>query len=135
MFSISEASSFYNRGETELRCVFADEGGDALLEFDRIEGDYRIELNGEIIGESGKTGYPQAFRVRLKEGENRLCVKLKAYKNLEALKKGVFVSRFEEQRWHRNDYHGLCMAAVRKNGEKTVVHVSTPGIKGSEITI
>lgn len=123
MFSISEASSFYNRGETELRCVFADEGGDALLEFDRIEGDYRIELNGEIIGESGKTGYPQAFRVRLKEGENRLCVKLKAYKNLEALKKGVFVSHFEEQRWHR------------KNGEKTVVHVSTPGIKSSEITI
>lgn len=123
MFSISEASSFYNRGETELRCVFADEGGDALLEFDRIEGDYRIELNGEIIGESGKTGYPQALRVRLKEGENRLCVKLKAYKNLEALKKGVFVSHFEEQRWHR------------KNGEKTVVHVSTPGIKGSEITI
>ena len=59
MFSISEASSFYNRGETELRCVFADEGGDALLEFDCIEGDYRIELNGEIIGESGKTGYPQ----------------------------------------------------------------------------
>ena len=123
MFSISEASSFYNRGETELRCVFADEGGDALLEFDRIEGDYRIELNGEIIGESGKTGYPQAFRVRLKEGENRLCVKLKTYKNLEALKRGVFVSHFEEQRWHR------------KNGEKTVVHVSTPGIKGSEITI
>lgn len=114
---------FYNRGETELRCVFADEGGDALLEFDRIEGDYRIELNGEIIGESGKTGYPQALRVRLKEGENRLCVKLKAYKNLEALKKGVFVSHFEEQRWHR------------KNGAKTVVHVSTPGIKGSEITI
>lgn len=123
MFSISEASSFYNRGETEFRCVFADEGGDALLEFDRIEGDYRIELNGEIIGESGKTGYPQAFRVRLKEGENRLCVKLKTYKNLEALKRGVFVSHFEEQRWHR------------KNGEKTVVHVSTPGIKGSEITI
>lgn len=123
MFSISEASLFYNRGETELRCVFADEGGDALLEFDRIEGDYRIELNGEIIGESGKTGYPQAFRVRLKEGGNRLCVKLKAYKNLEALKKGVFVSHFEEQRWHR------------KNGAKTVVHVSTPGIKGSEITI
>lgn len=51
------------------------------------------------------------------------------------VKKGVFVSRFEEQRWHRNDYHGLCMAAVRKNGGKTVVHVSTPGIKGSEITI
>ena len=123
MFSISEASSFYNRGETELRCVFADEGGDTLLEFDRIEGDYRIELNGGIIGESGKTGYPQAFRVRLKEGENRLCVKLKTYKNLEALKRGVFVSHFEEQRWHR------------KNGEKTVVHVSTPGIKGSEITI
>ena len=39
------------------------------------------------------------------------------------VKKGVFVSHFEEQRWHR------------KNGAKTVVHVSTPGIKGSEITI
>lgn len=39
------------------------------------------------------------------------------------VKRGVFVSHFEEQRWHR------------KNGAKTVVHVSTPGIKGSEITI
>lgn len=30
------------------------------------------------------------------------------------VKKGVFVSYFEEQRWHRNDYHGLCMAVAQK---------------------
>lgn len=115
--------------------MFTDEGGEALLEFDRIEGDYHIELNGETIGESGKTGYPKAFRVMLKEGENRIDVSLTEYKNLEAVKKGVFVSRFEEQRWHRNDYHGLCMAAVRKNGGKTTVRVSAPGLKGAELMI
>ena len=119
---------------TELRCAFNDDGGDALLEFDRIEGKFRVELNGELIAEADKTGFPQAFRVSLKAGRNELKVKLTAHEHLEALKKGVFVTRFETPEQFRYDYHGLCMAAVRKNEGVTTVRVSAPGLDSCELT-
>lgn len=119
----------------ELRCSFTDGGGDALLEFDRIEGKFKIELNGEVIAESDRTGYPQAFFVKLKNGLNDLKVTLTATGHLEALKKGVFVSRFEEQEQSRFDFHGLCMAAIRKGEGKTTVRVSSDGLAGCEMTI
>lgn len=59
----------------ELRCSFTDDGGDALLEFDRIEGKFKIELNGEVIAESDRTGYPQTFFVKLKNGINDANIK------------------------------------------------------------
>lgn len=120
--------------EIELRCKFTDEGGAALLEFERIEGGFRIELNGVTLADSDKNGYPQAFRVDLNQGMNELSVKLNARDHLEALKKGVYITRFEESEQFRSDYHGLCMAAIRKGEGKTTVRVSAAGLEGCELT-
>ena len=120
---------------TELRCVFPDEGGEALLTFGRIEGKFRIVLNGETIADRDKNGFPQSFRVWLKAGENTLAVRLTAWDHLEGLKNGVRLTREQKAEWFRYDYHGLAMAAIRCTSDDTVVTVAADGLAGDTLTI
>lgn len=120
---------------SEFRCVFDDEGGEALLVFERIEGFMRIELNGSILTDAVQSGYPQPFRVNLREGKNEIRVNLNSHDSLEAIKLGVFIERFEEPEMFRRAYHGLCMAAIHVTGESAKVMASAQGIDGDMIEI
>ena len=120
---------------SEFRCVFDDEGGEALLVFERIEGFMRIELNGSILTDAVQSGYPQPFRVNLREGKNEIRVNLNSHDSLEAIKLGVFIERFEEPEMLRRAYHGLCMAAIHVTGESAKVMASAEKIDGDMIEI
>ena len=117
----------------ELHTVFEDEGGDALLEFARIEAEEcEIILNNESIAKFKKNPYPQAFDVCTKSGENHLCVKLGAPEGLAALRQGVKLTRFAEPEWKRKAFHGLCMVMVEM-GEACTVRAVGAGLEGDEI--
>lgn len=117
---------------TELACEFDDKGGNAMIVFERVEGKAEISLNGAPIA-TLEGGLPQAVRVTL-DTQNTLNIKLTARDSLEALKRGVFIDRYEEPEMFRKAFHGLCMTAVRCN-ENTTVSVSADGLEAAQIRL
>ena len=121
------------RTTSSFRCTFTDEGGAALLTFERVEGRMKLILNGEVITDDTESGWPQSFRVTTARGTNELTVILSSYDGKEALKGGAFLDRFRKPDVCRRAFHGLCMAAVCVGKGQTRIGASAPGLGSAEL--
>ncbi len=121
--------------ERILCTSFEDEGGQALLEFGRIEAEAcEIILNGDSVAQFKKSAFPQAFEVCTRAGLNQLEVKLATPDGQGRLCQGVALTRFMEPEWKRKAFHGLCMVMVKRQGN-TVIRAFGEGLKEAELVL
>ena len=89
---------------------------DQLL-FGRVDGEYAIEHNGEIIARGHGSGTPCGCEIRLKPGRNTLTVTV-AYQGCApgGIYNGAWLAKKQPAVWTRKAFHAYALALVRAQG-------------------
>ena len=108
-------------------CEFEAEKGEYLLNFQRVDGDFEVWLNGELYTSSKRNAYSQAFGISLEAGMQQLDVKVTAPQGMGGIHHGVELIRYEEPDHRRKTYGGVSMAAVELTSEQVTVQAWMDG--------
>ncbi len=103
------------------------------LYFERLEGRHTVKLNGEVIGAGDAKGYPCAFDIVLRPGENRIEVECSDNLDAGGIYRGVWLTRKVDGVWTRSAYNSRAMAVVRKTGGAAAITVSGDGLETARI--
>ena len=104
------------------------------LYFERLEGRHTVKLNGEVIGAGDAKGYPCAFDIALKAGENRLEVECSDNLDAGGIYRGVWLTRKTDGVWTRSAYNSRALAVVRKTGDAAKITVSGDDLEAASVT-
>lgn len=99
------------------QCGFDAEAGEYILNFQRVDGDFEVWLDGSLFVAKKRDSYSQAFEMTLTGGAHQLEVKVTAPQGMGGIHHGVELIHFEEPDWRRKTYGGVCMAAVDLQSE------------------
>lgn len=119
------------RFETDIR---VDDPSYTRLDFARLEGNYEVRLNGEVIGRGNNMGWPCSFEVQLFKGVNRLEVDCADSPDAGGIYRGVWLSKYRKTAWTRSAFNGLALAVVRRRGPMTI-RVEGEGLEGACLSV
>ncbi len=129
--SSSYTPSFSAHFETDFD---VEDTGYTRLYFERLEGEYTICLNGELIGRGNAKGYPCAFEISLRPGANHLDVDCHDAYEAGGIYRGVYLTRACQPAWTRRAYNGHALLVVRKSSETATVTVHGEHLESGSVT-
>lgn len=125
-YSARFETDFYAEESDILTCT--------RLYFERLEGEYAVRLNGETVGHGNAKGYPCAFEITRRPGENHIEVDCSDAYEAGGIYRGVYLTRKTEARWTRSAYNGRALLVVRKTASTASVTVCGKNLDKAHIT-